>query len=370
MNNTKVQKKKSKNSFDELVGRVNFILGSDHPRRKYQRRGWDNKKTIRHWGQRKLWLSEVWFLTEWGHLSDTIVYAGAAPGGHTPYLMEMFPNHKIILVDPNPFQIEETDRITIINDYFTDEMAESYADKGVLFISDVRTADFRQMSRLENEQYIIRDNEVQMGWVNSMKPCKSMLKFRCPYPDVIEGTTTMFKGTIFIQPWAPASSTESRLIPDDSLELTEYDNLDYEEKFFHHNTVTRYKTFKQPVKGEGLDKCFDAAAEVVILGQYLRKYDHFSKGSLYKSIADVSKTASAKMTKTGRTLATPMKDPNLKRNFPKIDHTVFYDSNPVDMPDVTVSKGYQDDDSDDDAGPSSKSPAGMSLVDVVKSSMS
>jgi len=39
----------------------------------------------------------------------------------------------------------------------------------------------------------------------------------------------MFKGEIYIQPWAAPTSTESRLIPDDSLEIIEYDNVKYEE---------------------------------------------------------------------------------------------------------------------------------------------
>lgn len=52
----------------------------------------------------------------------TLILLGSAPGNHIPYLVDLFPEHKFILVDPNPFSIEETDRIKIVNGYFTDEM--------------------------------------------------------------------------------------------------------------------------------------------------------------------------------------------------------------------------------------------------------
>src|SRR6185312_13213560 len=78
--------KPKKDSLTLLKENLCLVVDENHPRRKYQRRGWDNKKTIRHWGQRKLLLSEILFLTRWGHLGKTVVYAGAAPGSHIPYL--------------------------------------------------------------------------------------------------------------------------------------------------------------------------------------------------------------------------------------------------------------------------------------------
>ena len=60
---------------------------------------------MEHWGQRKLLFSEIEFLTLYGHLAKTVVYAGAAPGTHINYLSkELFPEHKWVLVDPAPFR--------------------------------------------------------------------------------------------------------------------------------------------------------------------------------------------------------------------------------------------------------------------------
>jgi cap2 methyltransferase len=308
-----------------LANAVKMIIDSDYPRAVYQRRKWDAKKDIRHWGQRKLLFSEILFLTRWGHLSTNIVYAGAAPGAHIPYLSGLFPNHTFVLVDPNPFQVEESEKIRIINGYFTNEIAKEYSEKGVLFVSDIRTADYRQMTPIENEQYIIKDNEAQIQWITIMKPVKSMLKFRCPYPDLIKEPTRMYKGQIFIQAWAPPTSTETRLVVDDSLEMHDYDNYAYEEQLFHHNSVVRFQQFDQPIKAEGLGKGFDDSVEVVILSEFLQKYPEYIKGqSLYKTIAQMSSEISRAITKSNRTLATPMKDPELRRQFPKVNHTPFH----------------------------------------------
>lgn len=312
-------------SFALLQKQVQLILTESHPRKKYHRREWATKKSIIHWGQRKLLLSEIMFLTRYGHLSDTVLYVGAAPGTHIPFLSDLFPDHKFILVDPNAFQAKNSKKITIINDYFTDEMAEEYSEKKVLFVCDMRTADHRQMTPLENEEFVIKDNLTQAGWVMKMKPAKSMLKFRCAYPDVYSEKTKMLKGDIYIQVWPGASSTETRLVVDDELEMIEYDNVVFEEQLFHHNIVTRYSKFDQPVKGEGLNQTFDASAEVVILGEFLQKFPEYKTGNLFKSIAEMSKAISKAITTTGRTLASEMKDPEKKRNFPKVNHRQFYE---------------------------------------------
>jgi cap2 methyltransferase len=55
-----------------------------------------------------------------------------------------------------------------------------------------------------------------------------MLKFRCAYPTEIEEPTEFFDGEIYIQAWAPASSTETRLVPYNYNTIL-YDNVKYEE---------------------------------------------------------------------------------------------------------------------------------------------
>ena len=56
-----------------------------------------------------------------------------------------------------------------------------YKDYEILFVSDIRTADHRILTKEDTEIKIEQDMMDQMRWVNILKPFKSMLKFRLPY---------------------------------------------------------------------------------------------------------------------------------------------------------------------------------------------
>jgi hypothetical protein len=47
------------------------------------------------------------------------------------------------------------------------------------------------------------------------------------------------KGEIYLQAWVAPTSTETRLIVDEQVENTTYDNLQFEEILYYHNHVTR-----------------------------------------------------------------------------------------------------------------------------------
>lgn len=123
----------------------NRVLSPDTPRLPYRRRRGE-EKTVIHWGQRKLLMSEIEFLTLHHERGDVVVYAGAAPGTHMDYLADLFPGvSRFVLVDPAPFTVHPSDRIQIINGLFTNELAdelrERFGSTRILFISDVRSAD-------------------------------------------------------------------------------------------------------------------------------------------------------------------------------------------------------------------------------------
>jgi hypothetical protein len=126
------------------------ILDDDFPVLKYRPRRPDEDRSTVHFGQRKLHLSEIEFLTnickEISEINNkiTLIYAGAAPGTHISMLSSMFPFIDFVLVDPAAFIVKETERIKIIQDYFTDSMAEQmlseYKNNLRLFISDIRVS--------------------------------------------------------------------------------------------------------------------------------------------------------------------------------------------------------------------------------------
>lgn len=224
----------------------NRILADDAKRERYRRRKFDLKSTL-HWGQRKLLMSEIEFLTKYAFDGATVLYAGAAPGTHTNYLSDLFPMLRFVLVDPGEFKCKSTDRITIRQEYFTDETAQQFSGRDVLFISDIRTASWQHMEDDEVEHYVQSDMNDQMRWHILLKPKKSMLKFRLPY---VAGKTQYLAGDIYLPVWGPQTTTETRLVPhDQSVKI--YDNTEYEEKMFHFNSFTRVNYYKHDVVGEG-----------------------------------------------------------------------------------------------------------------------
>eukprot|EP00761_Pharyngomonas_kirbyi_P010874 gb/GECH01010897.1/.p1 GENE.gb/GECH01010897.1/~~gb/GECH01010897.1/.p1 ORF type:complete len:467 (+),score=122.26 gb/GECH01010897.1/:1-1401(+) len=210
-----------------------------HPnsnRAPYQRRRGE-LKTVLHWGQRKLLMSEIEFLTEFSDpsVNETVLYAGAAPGTHIVFLATLFPNIRFILVDPADFRLGDDNRVSvvyeknehdqessistqdnaeprikIIPDFFTDDTARRFRGKNVLFISDVRTASWSSMNREEVEEYVRKDNIAQARWHALLQPKRSMLKFRLPY---LPGQTQYLAGYIYLPVWGPQTTSETRLVP-------------------------------------------------------------------------------------------------------------------------------------------------------------
>lgn len=204
---------------------------------KYNSQKIPNKNV--HIGQRKLFITELDFLLTHGHLSNVIIYAGAAGGQHIPFLASFFPNHKFILWDPAPFAIVESPQIAINRTYFTDEVAtaiaKKYGPEGVLFISDIRSGTDK-MSFSEFEREVASNNIMQANWVSIMKPSMAMLKFRVPYGLEISNSYEYLDGKIMFQSWAPQYSGETRLI-------TKGDKTriyrDYEAKMHYFNNIIR-----------------------------------------------------------------------------------------------------------------------------------
>jgi|SRR5579862_1029264 len=231
-------------------------------------------RSVNHWGQRKLFISELEFLSLYSKPGDLVVYAGAAPGTHTNFLSELFPNLSFFLVDPSPFIAKETNKIKIRQDFFTDETCKESLkmNKSILFISDIRTGDPYKLSNIEVEKSIKNDMEMQKNWVKLLKPKASMLKFRLPWE---AGKTSYLDGKIFFPVWGRETTTECRLITTlEDLEKGEilYDNKKYEEQMFYFNRVTRVQYYDHPFDFyEGLDHCYDCAAEIKIIHNFMRR---------------------------------------------------------------------------------------------------
>lgn len=250
------------------------------PRLDYSRRSALDEDVGRfHWGQYKLLLSELEFLswarrvfdfdsataTTWSTIQH-VVYAGSASGLHIVLLSKLFPKLQFHCWDPAKFSDElkgyakaHPARVQLFNALFTEDEALKYADKVTLFISDVRrfagkthglptaTADNDAMATIKDE-----DHQLQMMWVRAMKPLATMLKFAPPYvdpqiTDLRDGDPRVqyeyFNGLVCTQAYAPAKSTESRLIFAGVTPMVTYDRKRYESQYVYLNAIWRRRDF-------------------------------------------------------------------------------------------------------------------------------
>lgn len=234
-----------------------------------------NYKYPNHWGQRKLLLTEIYFLSQIYNNKETIViYAGAAPGTHLPILVSMFPKITFHLYDPKRFDsCLKLYSNVIVNLYydninykfkegvknkkygmFTTDVAnwylKEYFDKGIdfYFISDIRTVP-KNLKYNNNdftdkfEREVIKNQTEQMNWISLMKPKLSMLKFKTPYPTIGKDRYYKYlKGEIYLQVWSPTSSSETRLfVTSDDLNYTGwYDVITYERKLAYYNYLRQH----------------------------------------------------------------------------------------------------------------------------------
>ena len=232
-----------------------------------------------HFGQRKLLLSEIEFLTlaKRGNPNPKIVlYAGAAPGNHIPFLADMFPEVYWVLFDPLPFSINPSERIAIYNRVFTSQDIDVHSSHdGVYLISDIRNTPESSKKVEDYDAYVEEDNVLQQEWVRHPSVCASMIKHRLAFS---KGLTSIPKGTPRIQAWARKGSTETRLISffrhappggDDIIAVDktpiEFENIDQEEKMAYFNQVIRSK----PVKDPRFGACYDLMREAKIIDSYL-----------------------------------------------------------------------------------------------------
>jgi SAM-dependent methyltransferase len=299
-------------------------LTSLMPREKYRTRSNEWKGVI-HWGQRKLLLTEIEFLTIFlKQYMDTkpvyMIYAGAAPGTHVMYLSSLFPTVHFELYDPRDFStcLNENDMINTHVQYFTDETAGQWVetdhlDKTILLVSDIRTGEPGKMSDIEVENLVKIDHEWQQTWYRIMNPKMAMFKFRLPWDDE---KTEYLDGDIYIQPYPPATSTETRLIVSYNCGMKTYDNRQYEEQLFYYNNYERNMEYTncishiKPIYKEWLKNEYDYAAEVHILREYICManptcINTYLEQKIIQMVSHISRTLSNR-----RTLQTiqPIKD--------------------------------------------------------------
>lgn len=289
-------------SSKNMLTKDSLVLKPSDPKEEYRRRD-NEKKNVVHWGQLKLGMAVLAFMTYYWDSGKVpgpiVVYAGAAPGDNIKLLIKLFPQvRQWHLFDPRSINIKSTDNKVIVysgeeKGYFSNQYAKQFAGRNdILFISDIRTGGNRaEVTGKEFEQAVWRDNLMQKEWVDIMKPVYAHLKFRLPYagnnlPQYYE----YYDGTVLLQPWVGPTSGETRLVVSgNNLNTVGWDNINYEQYLFYHNVKVRegskysckysseplvgvkLGTDQGPIDVYQLGQDWDSMMTIQILGDYLVK---------------------------------------------------------------------------------------------------
>ena len=249
-----------------------------------------------HWGQRKLLMSEIEFLTNNYHLYEPnrkkyLLYVGASPGHHINYLLKMFPDIHYVLYDVVPTGVHKHPNVTFHKMFFIDNMIDQYKNLNLFFISDIRNVEYskykkrREAAAIKKRDDILFDDMTkQKQWCEWMMPKAALLKFR---PTWETPTTEYFDGDIYFQIWNRNLSIEARMIP--KIGTTKvWDNKKYEEIMFHFNTKTRRKK----MSGQNipcLGQYYDSFVETDILTNYVQKFEKIKDHDKLKArVCDLS----------------------------------------------------------------------------------
>ena len=270
------------------------------PREKYEEKYFRTLPSLK-WGQRKLLITLIQFLTKYYHCykqdeKKYLLYVGASPGYNINYLMKLFPDIHFIMYDKVDTEVDLSQKnVEFYQRYFTDEDAYKYANKNLFFVCDIRTLDTKDHHNIireikqridkktatkedyetlvyheEQANSIIDDNMVmQQKWANIMNPLKSHLKFRLKWD---QNETKYFDGDIYFQPWIGNGSIEMRIVPNGKEKV--YNNKIAEEVCFWFNKNRRREKLVSPFKG--VYPFHDNILEAVILAEYLVTFKNYS----------------------------------------------------------------------------------------------
>lgn len=259
-----------------------------------------------HWGQLKLFMSELQALVYYGDINSfsEIVYVGAAPGEHTYVLAQMFPQFNFHLYDKQNFdrRLEKLKNVKLYKKYFEQEDIDFWkkSTKQIFLISDIRSLNYQGKSKnkAKAEQIVWENMKLQQSWYEEIKPYAGLFKFKLPYAtsyNLEQGKTRSYlDGIIFRQVFQKENSSETRLFTR-GMGYREWNIETYERKISYHNSTIREKSlYKNPIdlsnnpvyKEKGFTNNYDSVCSTMILKDYLQKVNADVNMSNVRSLID------------------------------------------------------------------------------------
>ncbi|CAF3124557.1 unnamed protein product [Rotaria sp. Silwood2] len=247
--------------------------------------------TTEHWGTRKLLLTDIEFLTNYGRSEKyLVIYIGAAPGIHINYLSDLFPDLEFVLIDRKKVETKKTPKIHIRSGEFLDDIVKEYSKskRELLLICDIHA--FGAQDDLDDNMVIDMVN--QREWHSSMKPKASLLTFHFPHT---KHQLQYFEGDLILEPWASRRSSGCRLVAQKNARMINYDFKNLKLSMDYFQNVLRTNYYEHDLKDsntDGLDHCFDCRSEIFILSRYLEKIQKVSSEQILKAVSKMSEEIS------------------------------------------------------------------------------
>ena len=228
------------------------------PRSKYMRRQGE-VKTAETWPQRGRLLQVVEFLTRHGHLSKSVVYVGVGADKVVPPLADLFPEHHFTIFAADGRTMSRITGVAVFADTLTDDVAETFSSD-TLFIGDLPPT--------TTEAGLAPVMLDQQRWTRIIRPAAALLRLKMPWS---KGSSQYLGGALMRPMYEGPTETQAYLVVTDSEADATYEHGVWEDYMFHHNTFTRYHYYEHPIDPveSGLDHCYDCAAEIYVLKEFL-----------------------------------------------------------------------------------------------------
>ncbi len=258
---------------------IKYKLDKNFPKLDYQDRRHRPTSTL-HTGQIKLFLTTLQFMTNYipKNKEVHILYPGSAFGQNIYILSNLFPNCYWYLIDPSRFynKLHNNNKVLYMsNKLFFNKDAEYFKkllkNKFTVFMCDIRNLETFTI-RDTKEILIDIDMRLQYDWCKTFNADISFLKFRIPRAS---NEYKYLDGELIIQPFAPKTSTETRLVVMKNAKDKIYNLDDYEDKMYYHNRILRVCNYKNlhNYKNKYFCNCFDCSSFFLIIEDYLKKND-------------------------------------------------------------------------------------------------
>lgn len=168
------------------------------------------------------------------HYRSVVMYVGASDGHHLAQYTQIYPGTLFILVDPRAphnglkaaefknthFIREKWEREEDVDRFFADVAGPGpdirQSKVPVIFISDIRSKNTRIVPVKEGDEAVEKDQKTQTLLLQAIRKKALvpiyMVKFRAPFEFAEDNIGTRMQGELWVQSYAPHSSSELRIV--------------------------------------------------------------------------------------------------------------------------------------------------------------